>query len=284
MIAPPLVQGLPGVLPGRRGRRRRPLVRPRGPAWPGRSIGVQQAHAGPPVQHVGAPHRRSARGLGGQALAGHGDGWGARRLSPRAAQTTGGPASPSLRPNQERTAPGRRDAAPLRLPGAHRGGGRCARSCPEAWGRAAGCVSLAGARLVREADAAAPHREAAPRWSALRCLRLPQATMGSPPCPRHPCARRPRSQPPVVAWTRAWASPRRRPAGPGTPSAFPRDPVRLSLWTTTGPIAGRPPAACGLVPSSFVRPLLGWHAACTPDLLARRESGGTGTYAYAPTG
>jgi hypothetical protein len=47
------------------------------------------------------------------------------------------------------------------------------------------------------------------------------------------------------------------------------------LLSTTLPIAGLQHAACRLAPSSCVRPWLGWHVACAPDRLARRESGGT---------
>jgi len=50
---------------------------------------------------------------------------------------------------------------------------------------------------------------------------------------------------------------------------------RDSLLSTTLHISGLHHAACLLAHSSFVRPLLGWHVECAPDLLARRESGGT---------
>src|SRR5262245_41127067 len=43
-------------------------------------------------------------------------------------------------------------------------------------------------------------------------------------------------------------------------------------------------AACVLVPSSFVRPFLGGHVECTPDLLAGLWSGGICPLRGAPTG
>jgi hypothetical protein len=46
-------------------------------------------------------------------------------------------------------------------------------------------------------------------------------------------------------------------------------PLSVILLTTTLPIAGRHHAACILVPSRSVRPLLGVHVDITPDLLAR---------------
>ena len=53
-----------------------------------------------------------------------------------------------------------------------------------------------------------------------------------------------------------------------------RTALRDILLSTTIPISGLYHAACILAPSSFVRPLLGWHVAFAPDLLARRSSGG----------
>ena len=46
--------------------------------------------------------------------------------------------------------------------------------------------------------------------------------------------------------------------------------LRVILLSTTLPISGLNDAACILVPSSFVRPLLGVHVDGTSDLLARR--------------
>jgi hypothetical protein len=63
-----------------------------------------------------------------------------------------------------------------------------------------------------------------------------------------------------------------------------RTAVRDILLSTTRLIAGLHHAACLLVHSSCVRPLLGWHVACTPDRLARRSSGGTYAVGLAPTG
>jgi hypothetical protein len=51
--------------------------------------------------------------------------------------------------------------------------------------------------------------------------------------------------------------------------------LRGILLSTTIPISGLHHAACLLVPSSSIRPLLGVHVDITPDLLARLWSGGT---------
>src|SRR5262245_56801403 len=58
------------------------------------------------------------------------------------------------------------------------------------------------------------------------------------------------------------------------PSACPRCRLRPILWTATLPLAGLHHAASILVPSSFVRPLLGVHVEGTPALRARLWSGG----------
>lgn len=50
---------------------------------------------------------------------------------------------------------------------------------------------------------------------------------------------------------------------------------KVILLSTTIHISGLNHAACMLVPSSFVLPLLGLHAGIPTDLLARRSSGGT---------
>jgi len=50
------------------------------------------------------------------------------------------------------------------------------------------------------------------------------------------------------------------------------DPAEAILLTTTLHISGLYPAACFLVPSSFVRPLLGVHVEFAPDLLASLDS------------
>jgi len=62
------------------------------------------------------------------------------------------------------------------------------------------------------------------------------------------------------------------------------DPAEAILLTTTLHISGLNDAAYMLVPSSFVRPLLGVHVACTTDLLARLWSGGICPLRGAPTG
>jgi hypothetical protein len=51
---------------------------------------------------------------------------------------------------------------------------------------------------------------------------------------------------------------------------FPLKLLRDILLSTTIHISGLNHAACILAPSSFVRPLLGWHVEFAPDLLARR--------------
>ena len=63
-----------------------------------------------------------------------------------------------------------------------------------------------------------------------------------------------------------------------------RETAEAILLTTTLHIAGLHHAAGLLAHSSFVRPLLGWHGACAPDLLARLASGGTCTTRFSPTG
>jgi hypothetical protein len=166
----------------------------------------------------------------------------------------------------------------------HLGVVRCSLSFPNALGHASGFVSLARTRLVCEADASSPRRESSPRRSALLRLILPTETMGSPKFPSHPCESMPRSQTPVVSWTLALAHPGLLPSGHCTPSAFPLYNGRLILGTTTLHISGLHHAACFLVPSSFVRPLLGVHVAFTTDLLARRWSGGICPSRCAPTG
>src|SRR5205823_1440502 len=60
--------------------------------------------------------------------------------------------------------------------------------------------------------------------------------------------------------------------------------LRTILLTTTIHISGLHHAACILVPSSFVLPLLGVHVDFTADLLARLWSGGICSSRCAPTG
>jgi hypothetical protein len=182
----------------------------------------------PQASTSGLPALRSPRGLPDMTTAPNGE---LRRqdlhlqvqqlVSLRSLPWVPGTAVPHL-PDHERTAPGLRYYAPLRLPVAHLGGVRCSLSFPDALGRASGFVSLACARLVCEADASLPRRESSPRWSALLCLIFPKETIGSPKFPSHPCESMPRSQTPVVSWTLALASPGLLPSGHCTPSAFPR--------------------------------------------------------------
>jgi hypothetical protein len=95
-------------------------------------------------------------------------------------------------------------------------------------------------------------------------------TGGSPKFPSYPYRDMPRSQTPVVSWALAVARPGLLPSGHWTPSAFPSlPPLRDILLSTTLPFSGLHHAACLLVPSSFVRPLLGLHVEFTTDLLAR---------------
>jgi hypothetical protein len=57
---------------------------------------------------------------------------------------------------------------------------------------------------------------------------------------------------------------------------FPLDPaLRDILLSTTILISGLHHAACTLIPSSSILPLLGVHVEFTTDLLARLWSGGT---------
>jgi len=66
---------------------------------------------------------------------------------------------------------------------------------------------------------------------------------------------------------------------------FPLDTaLRDILLSTTIHFSGLDHAACILVPSSFVRPLLGVHVDVTPDLLAGLWSGGTCTCCAHPLG
>ena len=80
----------------------------------------------------------------------------------------------------------------------------------------------------------------------------------------------PRSQTPVVSCALASVAHRivafRRMQTVG----FRLDAAEAILLTTTLQISGLNDAACLLAHSGFVRPLLGWHAEFTTDLLARR--------------
>ena len=100
-------------------------------------------------------------------------------------------------------------------------------------------------------------------------------TGGAPTFPRDPSEAMPRAQTPVVSCALACIAPRI--------VAFRRvhtvglclETAAAILLTTTLHLAGLHHAACLLAPSRFVRPWLGWHVECAPDLLARRSSGGT---------
>jgi hypothetical protein len=74
ILAQPLVQVLKVVIPVLCVLLRRHLVRPRGTAFPGLSIGFQQERSVKQVQHVVEHHRRIALGLLGNALEFHGYG------------------------------------------------------------------------------------------------------------------------------------------------------------------------------------------------------------------
>ena len=109
-------------------------------------------------------------------------------------------------------------------------------------------------------------------------------TGGAPTFPSSPSAARPRSQPPGVSGALAAVAPRLVAVRRLPTVGFCLAAAAAILVTTTRHIAGLTDAASLLAPSRFVRPLLGWHAACTPARRARRSSGGTGTYPSAPTG
>jgi hypothetical protein len=95
-------------------------------------------------------------------------------------------------------------------------------------------------------------------------------TGGSPKFPSYPSEDMPRSQTPVVSCALASIAHRivafRRMQTVG----FGLDAAEAILLTTTIHISGLNDTACLLAHSSFVRPLLGWHAEFTTDLLARR--------------
>ena len=191
-----------------------------------------------------------------------------------------GTAVPHL-PDQERTAPGLRYYAPLRPPVTHLGVVRCS-SLPRYLGRASVlCPLLPGSWARRTPPRHAGSLHLAGRHS------YPDMSQGDhwlSQVPSHPCESMPRSQTPVVSWTLALASPGLLPSGHCTPSAFPSLHREDILWTTTIHISGLHHAACFLVPSSFVRPLLGVHVECTTDLLAGLCSGGICPLRCAPTG
>jgi hypothetical protein len=207
-------------------------------------------------------------------------------FGPAAPARQGGPGTsvPPL-PDREPRAPRPRYEDPLQRPTARLGGVRCALACPDPLHRSSCFVSLfLRTRRLSEAGAASPRREASPCRSARLRLMFPQETLGSPTAPRPPFACLPRSQTPVGACALAIPLSGLRPAGPCTPAACPRYDRRTILLPTTLPIAGLPPAASRLVPSSCVRPCRGGHVDVTPDRQARRCSGGIDSSRCAPTG
>ena len=80
----------------------------------------------------------------------------------------------------------------------------------------------------------------------------------------------PRSQTPVVSCALADVAHRSVAFRRLQTVGFYLDTAEAILLTTTIHISGLSDAACFLVHSSFVLPLLGWHVAFTTDLLARR--------------
>jgi hypothetical protein len=95
-------------------------------------------------------------------------------------------------------------------------------------------------------------------------------TGGSPTFPRDPSADLPRSPTPGVSWALAAVAHRIAAFRRMQTVGFCLDTAEAILVTTTLPISGLNDAACLLAPSSFVRPLLGWHVEFATDLLARR--------------
>jgi len=98
---------------------------------------------------------------------------------------------------------------------------------------------------------------------------------GSPKFPSYPSEDMPRSQTPVVSCALACIAHRIVAFRCLQTVGVCLDTAEAILLTTPRPISGLNHAACLLAHSSFVRPLLGWHVEFTPDLLARRSSGGT---------
>jgi len=141
---------------------------------------------------------------------------------------------------------------------------------PIPWGRASCFVSLGLPRLVCKAGDSLPRRESFPRWAALLRLICPPGDPWLSQVPASPLGRHaPLSAPGGVLTTRRIAS--RTAAFRSLHTVgFCLDPAEAILLTTTRHISGLDPAACFLLPSSFVCPLLGVHVECAPDLLARR--------------
>ena len=104
---------------------------------------------------------------------------------------------------------------------------------------------------------------------------LHKETFGSPKFPSYPSEDMPRSQTPVVSCALACIAPRIAAFRCLQTVGFYLDTAEAILVTTTLHISGLHHAAYMLVPSSFVRPLLGVHVAFPPDRLARLWSDGT---------
>ena len=178
-------------------------------------------------------------------------------------------------PDQKPWAPSPRYYAPLRLPIAHLGVVRCSLSSPDPLYHASCFVSLACARLVGKAGVSFPRRESFPHWAALLHLMCTQGDYWLSQVPESPLWKHaPLSDPGGILHTRRIAS--RTAAFRSLHTVgFGLDPAEAILRTTTLHISGLHDAAYVLVPSSFVRPLLGVHVEFTADLLARLWSGGT---------
>ena len=155
--------------------------------------------------------------------------------------------------------------APLRLPPAHLGSLRLSLAS-----RYRACFTVFVVSHRAHGLVEAP-RSCQGLWSPGPPFReLCSETGGSPKFPSYPSEDMPRSQTPVVSCGLASIAHRivafRRMQTVG----FCLDAAEAILLTTTLHISGLNDAACLLAHSSFVRPLLGWHAEFTTDLLARR--------------
>ena len=154
--------------------------------------------------------------------------------------------------------------APLRLPPAHLGSLRWSLASRY---RACFMVFVVSHRAHGLVEAP---RSRQGLWSPGPPFReLCSETGGSPKFPSYPSEDMPRSQTPVVSCALASIAHRivafRRMQTVG----FGLDAAEAILLTTTIHISGLNDAACLLAPSSFVRPLLGWHVEFAPDRLAR---------------
>ena len=94
-------------------------------------------------------------------------------------------------------------------------------------------------------------------------------TGGPPKFPSYPSEDMPRSQTPVVSCALACIAHRIAAFRRMQTVGFRLDAAEAILLTTTIHISGLNNAACLLAPSSFARPLLGWHVEFAPARLAR---------------